>query len=695
MSARSREAPRPVESAPGYGDVEDALAALARLDLFRDLTEEELDRIAAVASLERIPQDRVVPRAQADDRAFYFVVKGKVAFAEFSPGTVPRGPVNPKKRATPLMQVAKKNVALFDVGDFFANDHVERVKSDDGVKNEAALYTCVPVVLLKLPRKAMDEILASVPKIREAIDVRAEESYYRQSFLKLEGRGEVFDFYLKEGFEYAQAIKIIQTDKCIDCDECVKACEDRHGIARIERFGPQIGLVQFTLNCRTCEDARCITPCNFDAIGYDDRAQEVIVYDNCVGCTLCAKACPHEAIRMVDIVQSEQEGEKARPGTVVAEGEKASKKKKPKRIANKCDHCLGYEDMACISACPTGAIIQIDPRALFRRDGGYIERAERYFDPAPFEQGYSHVARTQGDTLMRILFALAGALVLACTWEYFARKLEPELSLWRWLIGVIEGPAVAKSLVLEYTAVSGMGRWMGYIGAVMMIGSALYTLRLHVPGIRGIGSSKTWFDFHVVFGLAGPMLALLHTDLDIFQWYWVAWLWWAVFIVVITGLVGRFLYTAIPRAELATEKDKRTLDRGIQEVADQWSSLTQSANIIQHFLKAQDKQEQVVPKESSMGLLGLMVYLVVSETRRIRAGYALRFGALGGMKNARLRKTAIKLMARRAAVERRTQILGVARRLLARWRAFHIAVSIVMLLMLIAHSAISIWALGL
>ena len=48
---------------------------------------------------------------------------------------------------------------------------------------------------------------------------------------------------------------------------------------------------------------------------------------------------------------------------------------------------------------------------------------------------------------------------------------------------------------------------MGYIGAGMMILSALYTLRLHVPGLRKIGSSRTWFDFHVVFGLAGPMLA--------------------------------------------------------------------------------------------------------------------------------------------------------------------------------------------
>src|SRR5207249_1601596 len=124
----------------------------------------------------------------------------------------------------------------------------------------------VPCALLKIERAKLDEVLASLPSVREAVEARAEAAYYRQSFIKLEGRGEILDFYVREGFEYAQAIKVIQADKCIDCDQCVIACEERHGIARIERFGPKLGMVQFTLNCRTCVDARCIDPCNFDAI---------------------------------------------------------------------------------------------------------------------------------------------------------------------------------------------------------------------------------------------------------------------------------------------------------------------------------------------------------------------------------------------------------------------------------------------
>lgn len=716
---------RPVESPPGFGDIgEDPIDALKRLHVFRGLTDAEHREIAETAEVVRFAQDLVLPRGGdgSEPESFYFVLKGKVAFAEFHAGTVPKGPHNPKKRVTPTMTIAKKTVALFDVDDFFTNAHIAQARGDDGVKGDMALYTCLPSVLLKLPKKNMDLILRSVPLVKEAVEQIAEEAYYRQTLLKLEDRGDIFDFYVREGFEYAKAIKIIQADKCIDCDECVKGCEDRHGIARIERFGPRIGLIQFTLNCRTCEDARCIDVCNFDAIGYDQQS-EVIVYDNCVGCTLCAKACPHEAIRMVDIKEEQpaidllalaakakakakaeaegiedSAGAKAdKPATMIAQGEeKKQAKKKPKRIANKCDHCFGYEDMACISACPTGAIIQIDPRALFRRDGGLIDRAERYFEPAPFEIGYSQTTRTQGVWLMQASFLLAMAGVLGCAWEFFARKMAPGLSIYRFLIARIEGPLAASKLVLTYQSVTGMGRWMGYIGAAMMIVSALYTLRLHVPGLRRIGSSKAWFDFHVVFGLAGPVLALLHTNLRLAEWRFVTVLWWCIPAIVIAGLVGRFIYTAIPKLEVGTEKERKRLDEGIRQVADQWASMTMSANVLQQFLKAEEKTQQKRSSEGAgKGMLGFIGFLVASEIGRISAELALRFKTMGSMKNAKLRRTTIKLMSRRAVIERRVQFYAVAKRLLAIWRHIHIAISILMFVLLSLHVAISIYAVGL
>lgn len=710
MSAPPGHQLRPVETPASYGDVsDDPVAGLRRLPMFRGLTDGEAAQIGKVAKIVRIPQDRIVPRAGEGDEApcYYFLLKGQVAFAEFTQGTVPKGPPNPKKRVTPTMQIAKRVVTLFDVGDFYTNEHVEYARGGDGQKYDMALFTCVHVAMLQLPKAEMDRILKNLPKVKEAVEIQAEESYYRQTLLKLDDRADLLDLYVKQGFEYAKAIKIIQTDKCIDCDECVKGCEDRHGISRIERFGPRTGLIQFTLNCRTCSDARCIDVCNFDAIGYD-KDSEVIVYDNCVGCTKCAKACPHEAIRMVDIkdeapapdlVQLVKKGKDDKPGTMIAKGEEAvEKKKKAKRIANKCDHCFGYADMACITACPTGAIIQIDPRALFRRDGGLIDRADRYFEPEPFNLGYAQTTRVQGVWGMQILFVLSTLGVLACAWEFVARKLEPSWSIWRPLVGLISGPQVAATLLLNYTPVTGFGRWMGYLGGGMMVLSALYTLRLHVPGLRKIGSSKTWFDFHVVFGLAGPVLSLLHTDLhiwNIMERTLVVSLWWATFLIVVTGLVGRFLYTAIPKMEANTEREKKKLDEGIQAVADQWASMTMSANVLSQFLKAQEKTKQREERNNQeMGGAQFLWFLFTSEIERVSAEFALRFKTMGQMRNAKLRRTTIKLMSRRSVIERRQQFYGLTKRMLAQWRGLHIGVSIVMFVMLVAHVAISVYAVG-
>jgi Fe-S-cluster-containing hydrogenase component 2 len=696
---------RPTETAPGYGDLtDDPIAALERLSIFRTLTDREMQKIGEFSSVVRIEQDSIVPRGGegADPAAYLFVLRGQVAFAEFEQGKVPPAQKNKKKRTTPTMQVAKRIVALFDIDDFFTNEHVPYARSSDGNKYDMALFTCVNVVLLQIPKAKLDELLKNLPKVRDAVEIKGEEAYYRQTLLKLDDRSEIFDFYIREGFEYAQAIKVIQTDKCIDCDECVKGCEDRHGIARIERFGPRIGLIQFTLNCRTCEDARCITVCNFDAIGYDEES-EVIVYDNCVGCTLCAKACPHEAIRMVDIKDERPEKEQSeeKPKTRIAKGEegaKEKKSKKAKRIANKCDHCFGYSDMACISACPTGAIIQIDPRTLFRRDGGYIERAHKYFEPAPFELGFSQTTRTQGVLGMFMLFGAATIAVFACAWEYFARKTDPSLSIWALAIENLYGPMAREGLSLRFTAVTGFGRWLGYFGGGMMVVAALYTLRLHLPGLRKIGNSKTWFDFHVVFGLAGPILALFHTDMNIFnpvERPLVNFLWWSVTAIVLTGLVGRYLYTLIPKLEATTERERKKLDQGIAAVADQWASMTMSANVLAQFLKAQEKTMEARNTDvDGKSMVGFISFLISSEVSRISAELALRFKTMGNMRNKRLRRTTIKLMSRRAVIERRMQFYHLAKRMLAQWRGIHIGISIIMFVLLAAHVAISVYAVG-
>jgi Fe-S-cluster-containing hydrogenase component 2 len=58
--------------------------------------------------------------------------------------------------------------------------------------------------------------------------------------------------------------------------------------------------------CRTCADARCLTPCEHDASKRDAATGEIkIVEERCIGCSLCALSCPYGAIDMVNVAEPE------------------------------------------------------------------------------------------------------------------------------------------------------------------------------------------------------------------------------------------------------------------------------------------------------------------------------------------------------------------------------------------------------
>src|SRR5687767_7954000 len=52
--------------------------------------------------------------------------------------------------------------------------------------------------------------------------------------------------------------------------------------------------------------------------------------------------------------------------SALASGAGAGRVARARRIANKCDHCIAYGDQACVSACPTGSLIEINAYDLFR-----------------------------------------------------------------------------------------------------------------------------------------------------------------------------------------------------------------------------------------------------------------------------------------------------------------------------------------
>jgi CRP-like cAMP-binding protein len=180
---------------------------------------------------------------------------------------------------------------------------------------------------------------AAAERVRRTIEQREQENL---ELARHPERAERLRF--MENLIGANDILVIDLERCIRCDRCVKACAQARGQARFERKGDFVGSYLIATACRQCHDPACML-CKRGAI-VRDKAGEIHIKDTCIGCGFCAKQCPYGNILIVEVG--------------------ASGRKK----AAKCDLCRHLGCPPCVFNCPTAAIARLAPEELFMRRRG-------------------------------------------------------------------------------------------------------------------------------------------------------------------------------------------------------------------------------------------------------------------------------------------------------------------------------------
>lgn len=196
-------------------------------------------------------------------------------------------------------------------------------------------------------------------------------------------------------------VLVIDLDKCIHCNECEEACARRHGHSRMNRKGMVVGNISIATACRQCQDPVCML-CSRAGIARLPSG-EVYITESCIGCGICAERCPYDNISIMALDEEEDEpipsswqhftgffkhgsgkesGRKllpmaATPGPLDVGRSRDALSEMRKKIAIKCDLCAGYNNQACVQACPTGAAIRINPATFFGSTEEILRRRAR------------------------------------------------------------------------------------------------------------------------------------------------------------------------------------------------------------------------------------------------------------------------------------------------------------------------------
>lgn len=140
-----------------------------------------------------------------------------------------------------------------------------------------------------------------------------------------------------------------------------------------------------------------------------------------------------------------------------------------------------------------------------------------------------------------------------------------------------------------YTPRSGFGFYIGVIGTLMMLALLAYPLRKHVSWMQRWGSLKHWFRIHMIMGIVGPTLVLFHSTFHIRSTNAAVAL-VSMLGVVISGVVGRFVYTKIHYGLYGSRATLEKVREEFSGQADETKSRLHFAPRVEQWLQSYEQK---------------------------------------------------------------------------------------------------------
>jgi hypothetical protein len=235
---------------------------------------------------------------------------------------------------------------------------------------------------------------------------------------------------------------------------------------------------------------------------------------------------------------------------------------------------------------------------------------------------------------------------------------------------LITGLYVGISHRLSPPASSGLfGHGIGILGFLLMLATeTLYSIRKRARSARW-GRMRTWLQFHIFTGIVGPYLVLLHSAFEFRGLAGIVTL--MMGIVVLSGFIGRYIYTSVPHTSEGVMVTLEELERELAQTEEEIES--QFPEDVRGFLSG--FQTPSMQYDVLFGRVLLRWRANAAWRKRMRDADAKTRQRMLQIDVLRKRRNDLVLQIRSAA----------ARRVLAVWHSIHIPLGISLFVAAFVH----------
>jgi len=326
------------------------VTVLSRVPLFSNLSREDREHLTTYFTPRSYPRHEVVIREGEPDCSLFLIAWGQAAVVQ------------------DYGSEQEQALTILKEGDFFGEMALALQQP-----RSATVWALTHLDVLELPAPAFETLLEERPALRDAIEQVVADRLRRTLEVRADRRrAQVLNQVVSGEATVADRLLVRERMRCPQgCRRCEEACRERFGRSRLHLDGIVLGYVTIPVACRHCLHPECVPACPVEALEWDEDGR-LFVNERCHGCGRCVQACPYGAIEMVQITPEPARGLLGRLlAGLLGQDVDVEEGAGPPIRAEKCDLCRDYAALACLEACPTGALKQV--------------RAEEYFGLPPFK----------------------------------------------------------------------------------------------------------------------------------------------------------------------------------------------------------------------------------------------------------------------------------------------------------------------